>query len=250
MQFSPDERTSPPFAWFFLFASLDAAAGVGVLLLYFVSGVDLVSGGTDSLFAWHGRELVFGYAPGVCTGFLLTALPRWTKRTPGPISETVLLFLWLGARFAILFPSGFAPIVAAPLIGLAAVVSFHVIAAHDRRDFKVIALLWLSAAGGLCATLPGATTAQLGLRLGLAASIGLVMTIGGRVVPSVTASFLDGRGENAPVPRAPPVETLAALGAIVGLVVWVVHPTGPLMTCAFSLPGRRSCGSRNGADGR
>ncbi|MGZ8322334.1 MAG: NnrS family protein [Rhodoplanes sp.] len=96
----------------------------------------------------------------------------------------------------------------------------------------MIALLWLSAAGGLCATLPGATTAQLGLRLGLAASIGLVMTIGGRVVPSVTASFLDGRGENAPVPRAPPVETLAALGAIVGLVVWVVHPTGPLMTCA------------------
>ncbi|MGZ8321645.1 MAG: NnrS family protein [Rhodoplanes sp.] len=91
MQFSPDERTSPPFAWFFLFASLDAAAGVGVLLLYFVSGVDLVSGGTDSLFAWHGRELVFGYAPGVCTGFLLTALPRWTQRTPGPISETVLL---------------------------------------------------------------------------------------------------------------------------------------------------------------
>lgn len=232
MQFSPDERTSPPFAWFFLFASLDAAAGVGVLLLYFVSGVDLVSGGTDSLFAWHGRELVFGYAPGVCTGLLLTALPRWTQRTPGPISETVLLFLWLGARCAILFPSGVAPMLAAPLIGLAAVVSFHVIAAHDRRDFKVIALLWLSAAGGLCATLPGATTAQLGLRLGLAASIGLVMTIGGRVVPSVTASFLDGRGENAPVPRAPPVETLAALGAIVGLVVWVVHPTGPLMTCA------------------
>ena len=100
MLFSPDERTSPPFAWFFLFASLDAAAGVGVLLLYFVSGVDLVSGGTDSLFAWHGRELVFGYAPGVCTGFLLTALPRWTQRTPGPISETVLLFLWLGARLS------------------------------------------------------------------------------------------------------------------------------------------------------
>ena len=57
MLFSPDERTSPPFAWFFLYASLEPAADVGVLLLYFVSGVDLVSGGTDSLFAWRGREL-------------------------------------------------------------------------------------------------------------------------------------------------------------------------------------------------
>jgi uncharacterized protein involved in response to NO len=92
--FSPNERTSPPFAWFFLFASLDAAAGVGALLLYFVSGIDMIGGATDSLFAWHGRELVFGYAPGVCTGFLLTALPRWTKRTPGPVSENRVRPLW------------------------------------------------------------------------------------------------------------------------------------------------------------
>lgn len=232
MLFSPNERTSPPFAWFFLFASLDAAAGVGALLLYFVSGADMAGGATDSLFAWHGRELVFGYAPGVCTGFLLTALPRWTKRTPGPVSETVLFFLWLEARFAILLPPAGAPIIAAPLFGLAAVVSFHVIAAHDRRDFKVIALLWLSAAGGLLVALPGAPTAQLGLNLGLAASIGLVMIIGGRVVSSVTANMLERRGEPSLIWHSAIVEIFAALGATVGLAVWVVHPTGAPMTLA------------------
>lgn len=225
--------TAPPFTRFFLLASLDAAAGMGVLLVYFLFGLDLVSDETDNLFAWHGRELVFGYAPGVCTGFLLTALPRWTGRTPSRTSENVLLALWLLGRAAVLLPPAFAPLIATPLIGLAAVVSFHVLAARDWRDLKVIVLLCLSALGGLLATLPaGADTARFGLRLGIAASMGLVMIVGGRIASSVTASLIGLRGKSPPVEVSPVVEAFAAGGAVAGLFVWLFFPTGLPMTLA------------------
>jgi uncharacterized protein involved in response to NO len=179
---------------------------------------------------------VFGYAPGVCTGFLLTALPRWTGRTPSRMSENVLLALWLLGRAAVLLPPAFGPLIAAPLIGLAAVVSFHVLAAKDWRDLKVIALLCLSALGGLLATLPGgAETARFGLRLGVAASMGLVMIVGGRIASSVTASLIGLRGKAPPAVVPPVVEALAAAGAAAGLFVWLFLPAGLPMTIAGSL---------------
>ncbi len=190
----------------------------------------------DTAFAWHGRELVFGYAPCVCTGFLLTALPRWTGRTPSHASEMVLVVLWLAGRFAFALPPTFAPIIAAALIGLAAVVSFHVIAAADRRNYKVIALLWLSAAGGLFATVPGLwSSPDLGLRLGIAASLGLAMTVGGRLTRSLTESLLQRRGKMAQIPPSPLIEGLAAYSAAAGLVVWVFDPTAPPMIIAGAL---------------
>lgn len=220
-----------PYAVFFLFACIDAVAGVGMLLPLLLAGIDPSDALGDSPFAWHGRELIFGYAPCVCIGFLLTALPRWTGRTPGPTSEAVLLGLWLIGRFTVLLPPTFAPMIAAPLIGLAAVVSFHVVAAEDWRDLKVIALLWLSAAGALVATLPATIAAapELGLRIGMAASVGLAMTIGGRVARSLTESLLQLRGEKPPRPYAARFEVLAASGAGAALLVWLIDPSGPLM---------------------
>jgi uncharacterized protein involved in response to NO len=230
-----EPRTQPPFVNFFLFASIDAVAGVGIFLPLLLAGVDPMEGLAGSPFAWHGRELMFGYASGVCTGFMLTALPRWTGRTPGRISEAVLLVLWLAGRFAVALPPAFAPIIAAPLIALAAVVSYHVIAAADWRDLKVVALLWLWAVGGLVATVPAVPGApELGLRIGIAASTGLVMIIGGRVARSLTESLLVLRGQERQLPHATAIEVLAAFGAATGLLVWLLDPSGPLMAAAGS----------------
>ena len=32
--------------------------------------------------SWHAHEFLFGYLPAIATGFLLTAIPNWTKRLP------------------------------------------------------------------------------------------------------------------------------------------------------------------------
>lgn len=223
----------PPFARFFLLASLDAAAGVGVLLPYLLAGVDPIGAAGESIFAWHGREMVFGYGPCVCTGFLLTALPRWTGRAAGRLSEDGLLALWLAGRIAFLLPAAFGFLIAAPLAGLAAVISIHVVAARDWRDLKVIALLWLSAAGAIVATIPDtAGSPQLGWRIGVAASIGLMMVVGGRIAASVTASLLTLRRGAPPPARSPAIERTAGAAAAVGLLVWLADPDGTAMAAA------------------
>lgn len=221
-----------PFSIFFLFACIDAAVSVGILLPLLFAGVDPSSDFGYSPFAWHGRELVFGYASCVCTGFLLTALPRWTGRIPSLTSEAGLLGLWLVARSTVLLPPALAPIIAAPLIALATVTSFHVVAAEDWRDLKVIALLWLSAAGALVATIPAtmASAPEFGLRIGIAALIGLVMIIGGRVVRSLTESVLVLRGKTPQMTHSAKVEAFATSTAGVALLVWLIDPDRPLMT--------------------
>lgn len=224
-----ESRASPPFTVFFLCASIDAAAGVGILLPLLLLDLDPLGG--HSPFAWHGRELVFGYVSCVCIGFLLTALPRWTGRTASRTTEAVLLGLWLAARFAVVLPPVFAPMIAAPLVALAGVVSFHVVAAADRRDLKVLALLWLYALGGLVATIPATSAAMpgLGMRIGIAASIGLVIIIGGRVARSLTESLLVRRGQAPQLRHSATLEALASVSAGAGLLAWLVDPSSPPM---------------------
>lgn len=242
--------TAQAFPKFFLLASFDAMVAVGALPL-FLMGLDLGGGRHGSVFSWHGHELVFGYVSCVLAGFLLTALPRWTKRTPGRASETFLLATWLAGRLAFALPPAFAMIGAAPLVLLAALVSFHVIAARDWRNLKVIVLLWAFAAGGLCAAISaGAATYEFGLRLGLAAAIGLVMIIGGRVVPSLTERCLLLRGEKFAILRSSVVEALAAVGGSTGLLVWLIHPAGRWRSRACWPARPSSFDWRSGAAGR
>src|SRR5262249_59252949 len=51
--------------------------------------------------AWHAHEFLFGYIAAVMTGFLLTAIPNWTRRLPLHVMPLLALFLlWLGGRVA------------------------------------------------------------------------------------------------------------------------------------------------------
>lgn len=49
--------------------------------------------------AWHCNALLFGTTPAILAGFLLTALPRWTKQ-PGVSRFTLRLLAatWMAAR--------------------------------------------------------------------------------------------------------------------------------------------------------
>jgi uncharacterized protein involved in response to NO len=57
--------------------------------------------------AWHGHEMVFGYALAVIVGFLFTAGRNWSGRpTPTGRPLMALALLWVAARIAVLTPFG------------------------------------------------------------------------------------------------------------------------------------------------
>ena len=65
---------------FFLAAGLWAAAALTLWIVMFATGAALPSR-FDPL-SWHIHEMLFGFVMAAIAGFLLTAIPNWTKRLP------------------------------------------------------------------------------------------------------------------------------------------------------------------------
>ena len=85
---------------FFLGAALFAGVAVPVWVLIFAGAI-----GSSFLYPpreWHVHEMLFGFLPAVMTGFLLTAIPNWTGRTPLRGMPLVSLWiLWLAGRLVV-----------------------------------------------------------------------------------------------------------------------------------------------------
>src|SRR5689334_25182133 len=135
---------------FFLGAAVFAGIAVPVWIL-------IVSGtiGSNFLYApreWHVHEMLFGFLPAAMAGFILTAIPNWTGRTPirGPFLMS-LWILWLGGRLLVAFPGPAAVtaavVDAAFLVGLAAVVWREVAAARiwNRSAIGVLIAFYAAA---------------------------------------------------------------------------------------------------------
>ncbi len=188
---------------------------------------------------WHVHEMLFGYFAAAMSGFLLTAVPNWTGRLP--ISGRpllALLMLWLVARVAAFF-SCLAPWVAAVvdisyLIVLAGLIWREIIAAGNRRNAVVavlVSLVALADAWWHAAALLGDGAAALAERLVLAVAAGLIMLIGGRIVPSFTRNWLmkQGRRDEAELPASfGAVDRIAIILGGVALAVWVAAGEGAL----------------------
>ncbi|UKJ76394.1 NnrS family protein [Azospirillum brasilense] len=209
-----------PFRPFFLLTALDAQLAVGlwvpVLLGWDVSGVIADPTG------WHGRALLFGTLPAMMAGFLRTALPRWTGRPlVGVRLWPLLVPLWLAGRaLSPWVASAHAPFLAA----LALLVTLQVAAARDGRNAVVAALAGALAGAALCDAVPSA----------LALSLGLVMVLGGRIAPSLTATHLGLPSKAALFTERPWFERAAALSAACALAVWLAEPSSGT-TAAASL---------------
>lgn len=181
---------------------------------------------------WHVHEMLYGYLAAVTTGFLLTAVPNWTGRLPlqgGPL--LVLVLAWLAGRIAVTMSAviGWRAAalidVAFPALVLAAAAR-EILSGRNWRNLKILAVLLLFAIGNAVfhveAHLGG--KAAYGQRLGIAAAIGLVMLVGGRIVPSFTRNWLARENPGrlpAPLGRFD-VLSLAVGGA--ALVSWVIAP--------------------------
>lgn len=142
--------------------------------------------------AWHGHEMVYGYALAVVAGFLLTAVGNWTGRPmPRGAALAALAASWLAARIALAAGPAALPVAAAFDLAFDGLLLFAVarpiVAAGQRRQAGIVAKLVLLGAGNGAFYLaafgawPGGYT--LALHGGVFLLVALILTIAGRVMP-------------------------------------------------------------------
>jgi uncharacterized protein involved in response to NO len=228
----------------FLGAAMFAAVAVPVWVLL-LSGVgDL--GFLSAARQWHVHEMVFGFLPAVITGFLLTAIPNWTDRTPIRGNELMLLFaLWLAGRLVIaipfLTPLLTACVDAAFFVTVAGLVWREIAAGTSWSHAPIGGLISLYAAANILfhvLALSGAAT-DLPERMALALIMVLLALIGGRVTPNFTRDFLARQGmTEQPMPFSR-FDGLSVVLVGIAAVAWIVQPqamvTGWLLLTAGSV---------------
>jgi uncharacterized protein involved in response to NO len=234
---------SAGFRPFFLAAGLWACIAMAVWILM-LRGVFVLPTAFDPI-TWHFHELLFGFVAAAIGGFLLTAIPNWTGRLPlqgWPLATLALL--WLLGRAAVAvsawtgpFPAALADL--AFLVALLAVVLREIVAGKNWRNLPmVIALALLVAANALIHAGVSGDTAwtEGGKRLAIAVVIMLISLVGGRIIPSFTASWLR-RREAAALPVAFNRFDKATLGlSLIAWIGWIVADlttvTGALLVAA------------------
>lgn len=214
---------------FFLGAALFAgvAVPVWVLLLAGVGDSAALSAPRD----WHVHEMVFGFLPAVITGFMLTAIPNWTERSPIRGKELMLLFgVWLTGRL-VMAMSSFTPFLSAIVDGafLVAVAGFvwREIAAGETWSRAPMGVLISLYAGANIVfhvlSLNGEVT-DLPVRMALALVMVLLALIGGRVTPSFTSEFLAEHGKTELPASFSRFDGLSVVLVAIAAIAWTVQP--------------------------
>jgi uncharacterized protein involved in response to NO len=204
---------------FYLGAALFACLAIPLWTVSYTTGGRI--SGTFPAFSWHIHEMLFGFAPAVIVGFLLTAVRNWTGLpTPSAGRLAALFGLWIAGRVAALVAPG---AIASALVDL----SFLPIAAccltlplwrarNARNSFVIGILLLLFLAnvafhGALLGWLP-MTAVRIAEVSALNVVTLLMIIIGGRVIPAFSANAI----ESLKPKRWPALETFA-----VGLMVLI-----------------------------
>lgn len=187
---------------------------------------------------WHAHEMIAGFVGAAMCGFLLTAVPNWTKR-PGYAGWPVigLAALFLAARLALLPGVHLPPSVAAgvallPIPALLLTVLPAVLGARTPRLFGPPALILTFWIGDLlmlgeAAGWFGGTWA-VGQMLALNVALALVGLIGGRIVPAFTLNALRKAGRPVELRPLPGVDRAATLALIAVVLVDLAAPGGLL----------------------
>lgn len=157
------------------------------------TGMWVIGDGLPGL-SWHTHEMIFGFAPAVMAGFLLTAVRNWTGRpTATGTMLAGLVILWIIGR--VLMLTGPMPVAAAvdlmflPAIGVA--IAVPIWQSRNTRNLKlltIIAVLALVNALFHLAYLNVLPTAMLATATALALDVITILLaiMGGRVIPAFT----------------------------------------------------------------
>jgi len=182
---------------------------------------------------WHAHEMLFGFAVAIVVGFLMTAGKTWTGlATPrGPLLGAFAL-LWLAARLAGLGGTtllyALLDVLFLPLI--AVIFASLLLRSKNYRNLPLaLILLLLAAANGVFhlavnGWLDMAPMRPLHAALALITMIECV--VAGRVIPAFTMSANPGLK----LVASSWVERLALGLTAVGLLLWVLLPSGWLAT--------------------
>ena len=148
---------------------------------------------------WHAHEMLFGFAAAIIVGFLFTAGRNWTGlETPTGPALAALALVWLAGRVGMVVDGGaLTALIDASFLPAAAAALARVLwKANSRKNYFIVGILGLLSAANITFHL-----ARLGvlsidplqaLHGALAVIIVLETAIGGRVIPSFTASAIKG----------------------------------------------------------
>lgn len=227
---------------FFLLGAIYAGLSVLLWLPIFFGWLELQTAfyPTD----WHIHEMLFGFLPAIITGFLLTAVPNWTGRLPVQGNRLgVLVFLWTLGRVAVLFSQTIGPLFAGLLdslflLAVTMATANEIIAGKNWRNLKVLIPLTVIFVANILfhleAHFEGAS--DYSRRLGIAATIVLIMLIGGRIIPSFTRNWLvRERPGRLPVPFSR-FDLYCLAVSVLGFAAWVLAPDA-LLTGFFMFLG-------------
>ena len=246
---------------FFLAGAAWAAVAVALWLPMLAGRLELPT--AFGPLEWHVHELVYGYVPAVVAGFLLTAVPNWTGRLPVVGRPLLVLFVvWLAGRVAVLCSGLIGAGVAAAvdlafLALLGGVIGREIVAGRNTRNLKVLAVLGVLLAGNAAFHLEAARGWGIGYgaRVGIGATVLLIMLIGGRIIPSFTRNWLARRGPGALPEPFGRFDVAAMVAGGVALAAWVALPehgvTAGLAAVAAVLHAvrlARWAGGRTGAE--
>lgn len=153
----------------------------------------------DGIVAWHGHEMLFGYAVAVMAGFLCTAVRNWTGLPTVQDRALALLFaLWLAGRVLPWLPVPrelVALVDFAFLPALAFIVARPILAVQQRQNLVFPGmLLGLAALNALSHAAVLTEDGWLATRvLTGAAMLAMVMisVMGGRIIPRFTENGID-----------------------------------------------------------
>lgn len=187
-----------PFQLLFLCAALAASLGIFTWALFLHLG--LLPASSLPPPAWHGHEMLFGFAGALVAGFLLTAVAEWTKlATFTPASLVLLVAVWLAARVLFLLPANVPYALTAILdcvfFGLLLLmVARPIVKSRNRRNYFVLGLLSAFTLADVTFHLSITGIIHVPERRVLYWVIDLfvvlMLAIGGRVIPFFTARRL------------------------------------------------------------
>ncbi|MFO1372751.1 MAG: NnrS family protein [Candidatus Competibacteraceae bacterium] len=196
----------------------------------------------------HGHELIFGFGGGAIAGFLLTAIANWTGRPPvsgRPLQGLVIA--WLAARLGGVLPGSAALAlwsVASLLFwsGLMVLAAREVWAVRQTRNYKapvvlagfsIAELLFFNTAAG------GPPWFRESLWAGLWLVMGMIMLIGGRIIPAFTANWLRLNRPDVPavIPLFDRVDRVVVVMTGIAAIALVFWPVGWLTGVLALLAG-------------
>jgi len=198
---SPHPILNLSFRIFFSAATLFAVITMLLWAFVFTGHTDIDAQVLNPLY-WHGHEMVYGYALAVVAGFLLTAVKTWTGvMMPHGYKLLGIFVCWLLARLSwlgfglgiTLIGDSISWLYIAALFDVVFVASMAYVigrAVWQVKQYKQMGILaklaLLTFGNGLCywgIINADMNTTKIGIYFGFYPIIGLVLTIGRRVVP-------------------------------------------------------------------